>query len=268
MSFQWACSSPYKLQCTNWLNEGSIINGIFSTMALNFGKLRDSIHLVTDSLNTTGTCSLCFYCRKDLSWVIVPYEKNIRSTILQCQCEMEVYCFNFLCCSASSLTMRSWIVSLPNVLCLMYQCRSVLCFLFWVVLSCWLRKINGLRHVRRSLDTREDFFFFSFSLVQLICWYWWWPGGRMYDVIYFNVWSDIICTAAKLLHGTSAFSLKSTFFLMFCLLQAFIRQVRRIFWPNENSFSLHKETEVGGLHLNCDKACEDNLPGKVLRFLK
>lgn len=25
----------------------------------------------------------------------------------------------------------------------------------------------------------------------------------MYDVIYFNVWSDIICTAAKLLHGTS-----------------------------------------------------------------
>lgn len=166
MSFQWACSSPYKLQCTNWLNEGSIINGIFSTIALNFGKLRDSIHLVTDSLNTTGTCSLCFYCRKDLSWVIVPYEKNIRSTILQCQCEMEVYCFNFLCCSASSLTMRSWIVSLPNVLCLMYQCRSVLCFLFWVVLSCWLRKINGLRHVRRSLDTREDFFFFlslSFS---------------------------------------------------------------------------------------------------------
>lgn len=28
----------------------------------------------------------------------------------------------------------------------------------------------------------------------------------MYDVIYFNVWSDIICTAAKLLHGTSAFA--------------------------------------------------------------
>lgn len=26
----------------------------------------------------------------------------------------------------------------------------------------------------------------------------------MYDVIYFNAWSDIICTAAKLLHGTSA----------------------------------------------------------------
>lgn len=25
----------------------------------------------------------------------------------------------------------------------------------------------------------------------------------MYDVIYFNIWSDIICTAAKLLHGTS-----------------------------------------------------------------
>lgn len=46
----------------------------------------------------------------------------------------------------------------------------------------------------------------TFLLVQLICWYWWWPGGRMYDVIYFNVWSDIICTAAKLLHGTSAFS--------------------------------------------------------------
>lgn len=35
----------------------------------------------------------------------------------------------------------------------------------------------------------------------------------MYDVIYFNVWSDIICTAAKLLHGTSAFSQKSLFFL-------------------------------------------------------
>lgn len=31
----------------------------------------------------------------------------------------------------------------------------------------------------------------------------------MYDVIYFNVWSDIICTAAKLLHETSAFSQKS-----------------------------------------------------------
>lgn len=26
----------------------------------------------------------------------------------------------------------------------------------------------------------------------------------MYDVIYFNAWSDIICTAAKLLHGSSA----------------------------------------------------------------
>lgn len=26
--------------------------------------------------------------------------------------------------------------------------------------------------------------------------HWWWPGGRMYDVIYFTVWSDIICTAA------------------------------------------------------------------------
>lgn len=37
-----------------------------------------------------------------------------------------------------------------------------------------------------------------------VCRRWWWPGGRMYDVIYFNVWSDIICTAAKLLHGTSA----------------------------------------------------------------
>lgn len=31
-----------------------------------------------------------------------------------------------------------------------------------------------------------------------------WLGGRMYDVIYFNAWSDIICTAAKLLHGSSA----------------------------------------------------------------
>lgn len=42
-------------------------------------------------------------------------------------------------------------------------------------------------------------------IIQLICWYWWWPGGRMYDVIYFNVWSDIICTAAKLLHETAAY---------------------------------------------------------------
>ena len=31
----------------------------------------------------------------------------------------------------------------------------------------------------------------------------------MYDVIYFNVWSDIICTAAKLLQGTSSFQITS-----------------------------------------------------------
>ena len=36
----------------------------------------------------------------------------------------------------------------------------------------------------------------------------------MYDVIYFNVWSDIICTAAILLHGTSAFSQKSECFFL------------------------------------------------------
>ena len=68
-----------------------------------------------------------------LLWVIVPSEKNIWSTIPQCQCEMKVYRSNFLCCSASSLTLRSWITSLPNVVCLMYLCCSALCcctFLF------------------------------------------------------------------------------------------------------------------------------------------
>lgn len=46
----------------------------------------------------------------------------------------------------------------------------------------------------------------------------------MYDVIYFDAWSDIICTAAKLLHGTSAFRLKSCF--VFCLSHTVIKQVR------------------------------------------
>lgn len=58
----------------------------------------------------------------------------------------------------------------------------------------------------------------------------------MYDVIYFNVWSDIICTAAKLLHGTAAFS---HFYLLRVF--AFIRQVRRIFWSNEHFFP-HRPT--------------------------
>lgn len=88
----------------------------------------------------------------------------------------------------------------------------------------------------------------------------------MYDVIYFNVWSDIICTAAKLLHGTSAFA--QFFSQVFGLLQAFIRQVRMMFWSKEHSFPLHKEPKLGGSHQNCDKACEDNLLGKALKFLK
>lgn len=49
---------------------------------------------------------------------------------------------------------------------------------------------------------------------------------------------------------------------------SFYQMGRMIFWSNENSFSLHKETEVGGLHLNCDKACADSLSGNVLKFLK
>ena len=36
----------------------------------------------------------------------------------------------------------------------------------------------------------------------------------------------------------------------------------------EMSFSLRKETEVGGLHLICDKSCVHSLPGKVLKILK
>lgn len=68
----------------------------------------------------------------------------------------------------------------------------------------------------------------------------------MYDVIYFNVWSDIICTAAKLLHGTSLFS-------EFSLSQAFVRQVSIRFWFNEDSLSPHREPDVAGLHLIYDK---------------
>ncbi len=77
----------------------------------------------------------------------------------------------------------------------------------------------------------------------------------MYDVIYFSVWSDIICTAAKLLHGTSALSQKKTLFVLkcFCLSHAFIKQVRMVVWPCRNFFSLDKETEVGGLYFNHDK---------------
>ena len=43
----------------------------------------------------------------------------------------------------------------------------------------------------------------------------------MYDVIYFNVWSDIICTAAKLLHGTS-----KTSQMFQCYMHVLRRQVR------------------------------------------
>lgn len=63
----------------------------------------------------------------------------------------------------------------------------------------------------------------------------------MYDVIYFSVWSDIICTAAKLLHGTSAFSQKSLY-RCFAFLQAFFRQVRILFWFYGNSICLLKDT--------------------------
>lgn len=52
-----------------------------------------------------------------------------------------------------------------------------------------------------------------------------------------------------------------------CLLQACVRKVRMIYWSNENSCFLQKETAVVGLHLSCDKAHVDNLPGKVLKFL-
>lgn len=144
-----------------------------------------------------------FYCRQidvfhELLSII---KKYILSIILQCQCEMEVYCFSFLCCSASNLTLRSWIISLPNVLCLMYLYCSALCFCTFFFE--WSSHLDSGRFM--NCNRWEKIFF--------ICWYWWWPGGRMYDVIYFNVWSDIICTAAKLLHGTSAFSQKSLFFL-------------------------------------------------------
>lgn len=81
----------------------------------------------------------------------------------------------------------------------------------------------------------------------------------MYDVIYFNVWSDIICTAAKLLHGTSAYS-HSFFFTMFCLLQEFIRQVRMVFFI--------KETMIGSLNLNNDKAGGENITGNELTSFK
>lgn len=56
----------------------------------------------------------------------------------------------------------------------------------------------------------------------------------MYDVIYFNVWSDIICTAAKLLHGTSAFS-----HILTVRSELFHRLfIRLVFFclPNENVF--------------------------------
>lgn len=47
----------------------------------------------------------------------------------------------------------------------------------------------------------------------------------MYDVIYFNAWSDIICTAAKLLHGTSAVKQKPLFLkpALYFFLQTFYR---------------------------------------------
>lgn len=126
---------------------------------------------------------------------------------------MEVYCFNILCCEASGLTLGSWTVSLPNVLCLMYLHCSVLCSCtFLLEESCrvvWGRLMIWNRHGEPL--TWEKIFF----LVQLFGWNWWWPGGRMYDVIYFNVWSDIICTAAKLLHGTSTLSRRFLFFTSF-----------------------------------------------------
>lgn len=82
----------------------------------------------------------------------------------------------------------------------------------------------------------------------------------MYDVIYFNVWSDIICTAAKLLHGTSAFSPLFCYGVFFCLLQLFVRQVRVVF--------LVEVTQRGGLHLSFEEACRYILPEKVLTSLK
>lgn len=49
----------------------------------------------------------------------------------------------------------------------------------------------------------------------------------MYDVIYFNAWSDIICTAAKLLHGTSALKQKPLFKNLLCIFLFFLQTFYR-----------------------------------------
>lgn len=195
------CSSRCKWQYTNWLKKASVINYIFNTLALNFGKCTDNIHLVTDRLYTLGdvfTLEFLFTLKLLLQKIEVFLESFLmkKHYYYYYSSLVKVYCFSFLCCSVSDLTWRSWRISPPNVLCLMYLYCSALCFFFEC--SCWL--VGGKQ------SWHEIVFCF---LVQLICWYWWWLGGRMYDVIYFNAWSDIICTAAKLLHGTSAFSQKS-----------------------------------------------------------
>lgn len=53
----------------------------------------------------------------------------------------------------------------------------------------------------------------------------------MYDVIYFNVWSDIICTAAKLLHGTSETS--QMFRVVRFVVMRKVRQTRSTEEPTE-----------------------------------
>lgn len=241
----------------------------------NFGKLRGIIW----ALFTGDTeCSLWDFWKVFCRNIHVFHEslslmkKSIWSTIPQCQCEMEFYCFNFLCCSASSLTFRSWIISLPNVLCLMYLCCSALCcctFLFeW---SCHVdlgelmsSTVGEERTWHEGLWRRTEDFFAFFSVSSSVD-----IGGGLVVVCMtsftsmFGVTSYVRLLNCYMGHLHSHRLSQVSVLLQVCC----IRKVRMICWSNENSCFLQREKAVGGLYLSCDKACGKNLAGKVLKFL-
>lgn len=156
------------------------------------------------------------------------------------QCQVERLLFQFPSLFNNQLGNED-LENIPAI-CLTAQCSS------WVMAS-HARQDKWISIKERRRREPRCSFSPSFYLLQLIVWNWWWLGGRMYDVIYFNVWSDIICTAAKLLHGTSAFE-QMPFFKTF--LQVFIVQVSK----NGRRFASWLRRDMTGPgHSPCPSGC-------------
>lgn len=143
-------------------------------------------------------------------------------------------------------------------------CSTLYFCTFFLEWSCHVDsgELCKVQRVRRGLDERRCFPFFRFSSSVDI-------GGGLVVVCMTSFTSMFGVTSyVRLLNCYMGHQHSHSFFLSDVLPFTSLYQVRMIFWSGEHSFSRHKEQKVGGFHLSCDKVCKDNLPGKVLKFLK